>query len=140
MTMQQLGLFDVMRAPAVRIPVDADGPVLNAEIEPDFVFRLPHPRMAWDRAEIEIHRHSNGLWMWSTSYSADWCGHGYRVGAKWGNFAENREDALFYACEELERSLQGKETHDVLLIQKWVLALKDDARAFHSVTGLKVAT
>jgi hypothetical protein len=31
--------------------------------DPDFTFRLPHPRMARDRAEVEIHRHDNGLWM-----------------------------------------------------------------------------
>ena len=126
----QLGLFDTLRRPPVHVAVEADGPVLNAELDPDFTFRLPHPRMAWDRAEIEIHRHENGLWMWSTSHMADMSGSCYRVGAKWGRFAETREDALFYACEELERHLKGKDTADVILIRKWVAALKDDARAF----------
>lgn len=126
--MQQLGLFDALRRPPVRIAVDADGPVVRDD--PDFTFRLPHPRMAWDRAEIKIHRHTDGLWMWSTSHHADMGGGGYRVGAKWGKFAETREDALFYACEELERHLGDRDTADVALIRKWVLALKDDARAF----------
>jgi hypothetical protein len=57
-------------------------------------------------------------------------GGGYRVGAKWGKFAETRDDALFYACEELERRIVGRDTPDVMLIRKRVAALKDDARAF----------
>jgi hypothetical protein len=68
--------------------------------------------------------------MWSTSHHVDMGGGGYRVGAKWGKFAETREDALFYACEELEGKLAGKDTADILLIRRWVAALKDDARAF----------
>lgn len=126
--MQQLGLFDIQRLPPVRVSIRGDGPVVQDE--PDFTFRLKHPRYAWDRAEIEVHRHDDGLWMWSTSYNADMGGGGYRVGSKWGKFAETREDALFYACEELEAKLAGRDTADVLLIRKWVAALKDDARAF----------
>lgn len=128
--MQQLGLFDALRAPPVRVPVDADGPVLDAKLDPDFTFTLPHPRMAWHRAEIEVHQHTNGLWMWSTSFTADMCGGGYRVGAKWGKFAQSRDDALFYACEELQQRLEGKDTPDVVLIRRWMQGLKDDARAF----------
>lgn len=128
--MQQLGLFDSVRMPPVRVSVDRDGAVLHYELEPDFTFRLKHPRMAWHRAEIEIHRHHDGLWMWSTKHSADMGGGGYRVGAKWGKFAETREDALFYACEEMLQRIGDKSTPDLQLIRKWVLALKDDTRAF----------
>ncbi|TRB05819.1 hypothetical protein EXN61_11325 [Agrobacterium tumefaciens] len=60
--MQQLGLFDVIRRPPIKKPVDPYGPVLQSE--PDYTFRLKHPRMAWDRAKIEIHRHHDGSWMW----------------------------------------------------------------------------
>jgi hypothetical protein len=128
--MQQLGLFDTLRTPPVRVRVEPHGDVLSAELEPDFTFTLPHPRMAWHRAEIEIHRHANGLWMWSISSMADMSGGGYRVGPKWGKFAETREDALFYACEEMLQRLGEKITSDVHLIRNWVLALRDDARAF----------
>ena len=124
----QLGLFDTLRQPAIHLPVDRDGPVLRTE--PDFTFRLEHPRLAWDRARIEIHRHVDGLWMWSTDHMADMSGGGYRVGAKWGNFAETREDALFYACEELDRRLGDKGGADSALIRKWLAVLRDDARAF----------
>ncbi len=126
--MQQLGLFDAIRRPPVRLQVNAGGHVLQTE--PDFTFRLKQPRYAWDRAEIEIHQHDNGMWMWSTSYNADMDGSGYRVGEKWGKFAETRDDALSYACEELERALAGRQTADAVLILKWVVSLKDDARAF----------
>lgn len=126
--MQQLGLFDALRRPPIRVSVAANGPVVRDE--PDFTFRLKHPRYAWDRAEIEVHRHDDGLWMWSTSFNADMGGNGYRVGAKWGKFAETREDALFYACEELQEKVAGRDTADIFLIRKWVAALKDDARAF----------
>lgn len=125
---KQLSLFDALRRPPVQMAVDADGLVLQTE--PHFTFRLPHPRYAWERAEIEVHQHEGGLWMWSTSHNADMGGGGYRVGAKWGNFAETREDALFYACVELERKLEGKVTSDVLMIQKWVANLKDNAEVF----------
>lgn len=126
--MQQLGLFDAVRMPPVRVAVERDGPVLQTD--PDFTFRLPHPRYAWDRAEIEVHRHIDGLWMWSASYNADLGGSGYRVGPKWGRFAQTREDALFYACEEIVSRLHEKATADALLILKWADALKDNPRAF----------
>ncbi|MDX0548558.1 hypothetical protein GOC81_22860 [Sinorhizobium medicae] len=96
--MQQLSIFHTLPRPPIRVPVDPYGPVLKDE--PDFVYTLAHARMAWNRAEIEIHRHENGLWMWSTEWNCDNGGRGYRVGAKWGKFAETHEDALFYAASE----------------------------------------
>lgn len=126
--MQQLSLFDSVRKPPVITTIDPGGRVLQAD--PDFTFLLPHPRMAWDRARIEIHRHVDGLWMWSTSSQTNDRGHSYRVGAKWGKFAESREDALFYACEEMEHHLSANDGQDFVLIKNWVAALKDNPRAF----------
>ena len=120
--MQQLSIFDVLRAPPVRLPVDPDGPVLQKE--PDFTYRLEHPRMAWDYAEIEVHQHTNGLWMWSTSYNCDMGGGGYRVGEKWGKFAETQGDALYYACVEIENRLSGNSGNDARKVLEWVKGIK----------------
>lgn len=89
--MQQLSLFDTLRSPAIRKPVEPHGGVVQGE--PDAVYRLRHPRLAWDRATIELHQHTDGLWMWSASFYCDNSGGGYRVGPKWGRFAETRDDA-----------------------------------------------
>lgn len=115
--MTQLDLFSAMRAPAIRRPVDRDGPTVKGEV--DELLRLPEPRMAWDTARIELHRHRGcNLWMWSTNYSTATGGGGYRVGEKWGNFASTRDDALFYAIAELRERLgrhEGcKATHRIL--------------------------
>jgi hypothetical protein len=126
--MQQLGLFDVIRRPPIKKPVDPYGPVLQSE--PDYTFRLKHPRMAWDRAKIEIHRHHDGSWMWSTSRYCDNAGGGYRVGEKWGKFAETREDALFYAVTEIEQRLDEKDGPETVLVLKWAASLKDNPEAF----------
>lgn len=128
--MQQLGLFDSLRQKPIRLPVQPHGSVLHASTEPDYTFRLPHSRMVWDRAEIEVHRHSDGTWMWSASFMADSEGSSYRVGPKWGKFAETREDALFFAVEELEQRLGRKTSADTALILKWLHALKDNPEAF----------
>jgi hypothetical protein len=86
--------------------------------------------MVWDRTRIEIHQHTNGKWMWSTSFMADNAGGGYRVGSKWGRFAESREDALFFAVEELEASMSKNSGPDASLILKWLQTLKDNPEAF----------
>lgn len=124
--MQQLNLFDSVRRPPVRQPVDRDGDVIQGDV--DAAYRLPHPRLACDYAEIELHRHIDGLWMWSTKYQAGDSGGGYRVGPKWGKFAETREDALFYACEELEGRLADRRSKDASLILKWVETIKNNPR------------
>ncbi|HEV7436126.1 MAG TPA: hypothetical protein VGO22_14795 [Pseudorhizobium sp.] len=126
--MQQLGLFDAVRRPPLIKKIDAYGSVLQAE--PDHTFRLKHPRMAWDRARIEIHQHRDGTWMWSTRWQCESEGGGYRVGEKWGKFAESREDALFYAAQEIEQRLSGKVSADAALILKWTASLKDNPEAF----------
>lgn len=121
--MQQLTIFDVIRRPAVIVAVDPDGPVIKGEV--DAVYRLPHPRLAWDYATIEIHQHDNGLHMWSASFHADQGGKSYRVGPKWGNFAETREDAIYYAaCEILARAHgEGRET---AAVRNWATAIRDN--------------
>jgi len=101
--MQQLDLFAGLRSPAILMPVIADGEVIQGDI--DEILRLPHKRLAWDTATIELHQHTDGRWMWSTGWNLDWQGSGYRVGPKWGKFAETRDDALHYAKEELLRSV-----------------------------------
>ncbi|MCA0027355.1 MULTISPECIES: hypothetical protein [unclassified Mesorhizobium] len=118
---QQLSLFDAMHRPPVIMPVDPDGAVLQTD--PDLVFVLPHKRMAWDQATIELHRHDNGLWMWSTSVHCDSGGSGYRVGAKWGKFAESKADALYYAVREIEGRLERFDTPTAALILSWARGL-----------------
>jgi hypothetical protein len=120
-TASQPDLFDVLRKPPVVVPVEPDGHVLEGE--PDAVFSLPHKRMAWDQATIELHRHDNGLWMWSTGYNCDSGGGGYRVGPKWGNFAESKSDALFYAVRELETKLERIGGSAAAAIMSWARGL-----------------
>lgn len=119
--MMQLGLFDALRDPPVIMQVDADGPVIQGDL--DEVLTLAHPRMAWDRATIELHRHTGGLWMWSTSWNSDSGGSGYRVGPKWGKFASSRDDALFYAVREIEQRLELKGSADAAQIIAWARGL-----------------
>jgi len=119
--MTQLGLFDALHAQPVILPVDADGPVIQGDI--DEFLHLPHPRMVWNRAEIELHRHTNGLWMWSTSWHCNEAGSGYRVGPKWGKFAETRDDALFYAIREITDRISGIDSADAKQILTWLASL-----------------
>lgn len=119
--MQQLGLFDALYAPAVVLPIDPDGHVVQGEVDEHYF--LPHLRLAWHRAEIELHRHENGLWMWSASYKCDQQGSGYRVGPKWGKFAETRDDALFYAVRELHDRLHDMDSADAKQILTWADSL-----------------
>lgn len=105
MTTSQPSLFDVLRAPPVVLSGPLEDCVVKGEID-EHLF-LPHPRMAWHQAEIKLHRHTNGLWMWSTATSRGGAGWGYHVGPKWNNFAESRDDALFYAVQEIQEKVQG---------------------------------
>jgi hypothetical protein len=107
-----------VRVPAIIRRVDPDGPVIQGKI--DEVLTLPHPRLRWDRARIELHQHTDGLWMWATGYHDDGgSGGGYRVGPKWGNFAASRDDALFYACEEI-RSRTSGDSKALVAIRRWL--------------------
>lgn len=119
--MEQLGLFDVLRKPPVVIPVDRDGQVVQGDVD-EHLF-LAHPRYAWNRADIELHCHESGLWMWATGWCDGSGGGGYRVGAKWGKFAETRDDALFYAVRELTDRLASRGSPDAALIVAWARGL-----------------
>ncbi|WP_157779800.1 hypothetical protein [Celeribacter ethanolicus] len=88
-------MFDLMRTPATILPVDPYGEVIRGQI--DHILTLPHPRMAWPLASIEIHQHTDERWMWAVNMA----GGGYRVGEKWGKFADSRDDATHYAAKEV---------------------------------------
>lgn len=109
-------LLDLMRAPPVVRPVDPDGPVVQGD--PDEELRLPHPRMAWDLACIQLHRHEDGSWMWAVRTA----GGGYKVGAKWGKFAATRGDALHHAVRELEARLERIRSPEIVGVTKAQLA------------------
>lgn len=121
--MTQLSLLDALHAPPIIRPVDRDGHVV---VDPDEALVLPHPRMAWERARIELHRHSDGLWMWSASWQCNNAGRCYGVGAKWGKFAETRDDALFYAVAELRAGLAERDIDrsEASAIMKWAGSLQ----------------
>ena len=123
----QLDLFARTFAPAMREPVQPRGHVFQGT--PDETISLPHPKMAWRQAEIQLHQHVDGRWMWSTSFNTGSGGSGYQVGAKWGNFAPSRDDALHWAIEELRESfdrryLHSEERKPVRLILDWLETLQ----------------
>lgn len=118
----QLSFFDAFDPVAIRRPVDPDGPVIP-QSEIDEVLFLPHPKMAWHRAEIELHQHIDGTWMWSASFNAGGRGHSYRVGPKWGRFAATRDDALRLAVKEIEDRLIGCGESAAVAVLNWASAL-----------------
>ncbi|MCR5943971.1 hypothetical protein FG152_24680 [Ochrobactrum sp. XJ1] len=119
--MMQLNLFDLLHKPAVIRPVSFEAGVIQGEAA--VTLFLPHKRMAWHQAEIELHPHTDGSWMWSTSYQTSNRGSGYKVGAKWGKFAQSKEDAFFYACKEMQEQLKAIPGHEVKLISEWLNSL-----------------
>ncbi len=134
--MQQLSMFDLIRQPPMIRAVDADGPVVKGD--PAETLILPHQRMAWDLARIELHPH-DGAWMWSASSPV--CG-SYKVGVKWGRFAETREDAAHYAAKEILRGAErlratgndltgrGITMAQLGQIEAWARAIADDPAAY----------
>lgn len=85
--------------------VDPNGQVLQGE--PQEVLLYPECGKLKISARIELHPHED-KWMWSTSYSLPMPtaeGSTYKVGPKWGNFANCRNDALLLAVDELETRL-----------------------------------
>ena len=115
--MTQLNLFDALRAPPTVRPVDPYGDVIQSE--PHERLATTSKRYAWHHAVIELHQHVDGMWMWSVSFRCGDHGGGYRVGPKWGKFAETRDDALFYACAELRAYIRDNNHSDAKLIQHW---------------------
>lgn len=92
---EQLSLFGQDRPRPTLEAVDPNGSVLQGAA--DVTLRLPHPKMAWELAEIEVHQHEDGRWMWAVGQS----GGGYKVGPKWGRFAPTQLDAIRYGAAEL---------------------------------------
>lgn len=119
--MQQLSLFDAARRPPVVVAVDPHGDVLQGGADRCWV--LKHPRLAWDSAKIELHRHSNGLWMWGVCFHVENHGGGYRVGPKWGKFAETIDDALHYAVGELLSKIGDDKSSDAARVRTWAKGL-----------------
>lgn len=128
---RQLSMLDLWEAKpvSVRLPVDRDGEVVRGE--PDETLTLPHPRLAWPLARIELHRHTDGRWMWSASTA----GGGYKVGPKWGRFAETRAGALYHAAQEVIELAEkirdpagaGITAQQLGQIKAWALSMKEHA-------------
>lgn len=113
-----------------REPIDANGDVVQGDV--DYTFILPssiQPNASltvWNLAEIEIHRHDDGRWMWGVTHP----GGGYRVGPKWGNFADSAEAALIAGTEELIERMNSR-SFDGLITPaqvKQVIAWANDLR------------
>lgn len=58
---------------------------------------------------IELARHTDGRYMWSTSFHTPTGGQGYRVGPKWGKFANSPIEALQHARLEIAERAPGFE-------------------------------
>lgn len=95
-----------------RYTVDPKGPVIQGD--PDITLILPHPRLAWPLARIELHQHDDGRWMWSASI----CGGGYKVGPKWGRFADTRDDARRLAAAELLERIDKRRPESLAITPK----------------------
>lgn len=123
----QLDLFSAPARPLIILPVDKDGPVIRDRDQIDEILTLQYPQRprgcAW--AEIELHRHTDGLWMWAKNCSDNvGNGGGYRVGPKWGKFAETREDALAAAKDELRRAVASHQNTYGNAVRRWLEGLR----------------
>ncbi len=122
----QMNFLDLMEPPvAVMIePVQPMGQVVQGE--PDETLVLPRPGNANPLAEIELHRHVDGRWMWSASHCLlNGAGRSYKVGPKWGRFAATRSDALRAAVDELTERLSKREAcSSIPKIISWARGLK----------------
>jgi len=58
---------------------------------------------------IELARHTDGRYMWGTSFHTPTGGSGYRVGPKWGKFAHSAIEALQHARIEIAERAPGFE-------------------------------
>ena len=117
----QQSLLDLMRPPPITRPVDQGATVIR---NPHEVLILPHPKMAWDSARIGLHQCEPDLWAWSTSVCTSQGGWAYAVSPKWGRFTTTREDALYWATQEITERLQSRDGFsDFAKIIKWAEGL-----------------
>jgi hypothetical protein len=100
--MEQLDLFYTLKAATASRCVDPDGRVCTDD-EIAETIRLGDHNTG---LRIEPARHGE-LWMWGTSFSTSTGGSSYRVGPKWGKFAESRGDAVLQACDEIRKRAAG---------------------------------
>lgn len=119
----QLSLLDLMQPEPILRPVEPDGSVITGAV--DITLRLPHPRLAWDLARIELHQHDDGLWMWSVHI----CGAGYKVGPKWGKFAETQASATYHAASEMLRQTEGMRHEGKRITSKQLDQIRSYAKA-----------
>lgn len=129
--MQQSTFLDVLLPPPaiIRHPVDPNGPVIKDRAAIDEVIEIVTPRPCCSYACIELHQHSDGLWMWGQNVQLGSSGGGgYRVGPKWGKFAHDRDAALYWAKEEVRQSILGraspKEHSGARKLLSWVNGLR----------------
>lgn len=128
--MEQLSMFRALCPDPVAIVrgCDPDCPLTpNDEVMERLV--LNHPKMAFDRAEIQLHQHTDGLWMWATAAHGTNGGYGYNVGPKWGRFAKTRDEALWLAADEIEKRIREKREQGEAerLIFAWCSQKKQEA-------------
>ena len=95
----QLDLFAV--PPPVRMPYRRD--MVDERPENVEVLRKEY---CGGRLCIELAEHTDGRWMWSASYMTPTDGNCYAVMAKWGKFADTRQDALVNGVLELRTKLR----------------------------------
>lgn len=123
--MQQLDLFSAPSRPLIIRPVDKDGSVIRGKIDEVLTLRDPKRPRGCPWAEIELHRHTDGLWMWAKNCSDNiGNGGGYRVGPKWGRFAETRADALAAAKDELRRAVASHQNAYGNAVRRWLEGLQ----------------
>ena len=96
---QQLDLFYEPPRLTAALGIDPDGPVCTDD-QIDETIKLGDWRTG---LRIELAQHT-GKWMWGTSLTTPTGGCGYRVGPKWGNFADTKGDAFMHACAELRKN------------------------------------
>lgn len=122
---QQLSMFDLWTPPiAIMIePCDPFGAVIQGAA--DVTLTLPRKGNVNPIAEIELHQHTDGRWMWSTEHTlSNGSGGSYRVGPKWGRFAATKPDALSAAVNELiERVGKRDRCKDIPAIIAWARGL-----------------
>ncbi|MDP3458149.1 MAG: hypothetical protein Q8S09_02640 [Hyphomonas sp.] len=126
--MSALPLFKGIICPPIIRPIDVNGSVVKGE--PLETLEHRDAKKVWLHAAIELHPHTDGLWMWSASLMGAEGGRSYKVGPKWGKFAECRRDALFHAAAEI---LRGARDFDCgprfsRSVRAWAEGLQREAR------------